>query len=274
MIPEKIAIIGSRGIVGSATSFGLRKIGHKVEDYDLRNEVNDWSEVMESWYAFVCVPTPQKEDGSCDTSIVEEVVDKLMRAEYKGTIIIKSTIPPGTVARLLKKYYGKVPNNDKIIHLPELLRERQNFGDFVENLKVLVVGCYNESTFDRIVALHGKLPHATVRMLPHEAELFKYMHNTINALRVVFANEMYDIATALGADYYTIKEAVLLSSGLPDQYLDCNQNVRGYSSICFNKDIPALIKLGESLGTNPLLIRTIVEANNLLKRTPFSGTRE
>lgn len=268
----KLAVIGSKGIVGSATSFGLRKIGHEVVDYDLRNEVDNWDDVLKASYTFVCVPTPQKEDGSCDISIVDSVINRLENSCYRGRIVIKSTIPPGTTDYLLEKYDNGL--YDYIVHMPETLRERQNIADFVENLKVLVVGCYDKDTYDELVQIHGKLPHNTTWMTPTEAELFKYMHNAVNALRVVFCNEVYDIATKLGANYTTVKEAALLSTNLPDQYMDCNENCRGYSSICFNKDIPALIKIGEKLGTNPKLIRTIVEANDLLKKTPFSGTRE
>lgn len=271
----KLAVIGSKGIVGGATSFGLRKIGHEVVDYDIKDKKRDWKAVLDTTHAFVCVPTPQLEDGSCDISVVQSVVTKLIDDHYRGTIVIKSTIPPGTVdtiiGHLLKKY---IITEDKIIHAPETLRERHNISDFVENFKVLVVGCKFQYTYEEMVKIHGKLPQNTIWMTVSEAELFKYMHNAINALRIVFANEVYDIARIMCLNYDIIKEAVLLSTGLPDQYLDCNDNCRGYSSICFNKDIPALIKIGEKLGTNPKLIRTIVEANDLLKKTPFSGTRE
>jgi UDPglucose 6-dehydrogenase len=113
-----------------------------------------------------------------------------------------------------------------------------------------------------------------MKLDPTSAEILKYTHNTINALRVVFSNEIYEICKTMGANYKKVKEGLLKTTHLPDQYLDCNESARGYSSICFNKDIPALRELSKKLGLDLKLINIIEEANNQFKKTPFKDTRE
>ena len=72
------------------------------------------------------------------------------------------------------------------------------------------------------------------RLSPTQAELLKYLHNTFNALRVVFSNEFYEICRAMDADYKGVKNGLLKTSDIPEIYLDVYDNVRGYISICWN----------------------------------------
>ena len=270
----KIGVIGSCGIVGTATKFGFQKLGHEVicHDLQLNTKINI---VKECKIIYVCVPTPHNEDGSCDTSIVEGVVGELVEAGYRRTIVIKSTVTPGTTQKLRDKYQESASHpRFKICFVPEFLRERCAISDFVENHKLLAIGCEQDYIFETIKECHGHYPEQVIRMTPTEAELLKYYHNTFNALRVVFANEFYEVCSKFDVEYNSIKKGLLITSGVPDIYLDVNNNIRGYSSICWNKDVPALIQLGKELGIKLPLIDMIPEANNNFKKTPFEGTRE
>lgn len=264
----RLGIIG-KGVVGSALEFGFRKLGHEVfiHDIKLNTKIED---LKDCEIIYVSVPTPSLPDGKCDISIVESVIKELKDILYQGIIAIKSTITPGTTESF---YYKYILN---ICHVPEFLRERAAETDFVELNRVLVIGVPDNrlDIADKIIQSHGKYPWSTRVVSSTESEMIKLVHNTINALRIVFANEIYDICQQNNTDYNRIKDTVLLSTEMPDKYLDVSSNIRGYSSVCLNKDIPALIEYSKSLGLNSKLLQSIEKANNKFAKTPFSNTRE
>lgn len=271
----RIAIIGV-GIVGGAHKFAFEKLGHDIKFHDPKIDGSQTYKQLAEWRPsayYVCVPTPMNKDGSCDTSIVEDVVKQIHLVDTFATVVIKSTVTPGTTAKLQREY-----STLRLAFSAEYLRERCATTDMVENNKLLLVGVADDRsgrvTFEEVVKHHGKYPKNVMMVSATQAELAKYYHNTINALRVVFANEMYDICNKLGQGYTDVKEAVLLSTGLPDIYLDVNENMRGYSSICWNKDIPALLAMCDELGLEVPLLRQIPASNSNYRKTPFSGTRE
>ena len=85
-----IGIVGV-GVVGGACKFGFELLGHNVLVHDIALETKI-EDVLESEIVFICVPTPMGEDGSCDTTIVEDVVKTLSELNYKGIVAIKSTV--------------------------------------------------------------------------------------------------------------------------------------------------------------------------------------
>lgn len=272
----KIGIVGNLGIVGSAIEFGFRKLGHEVTGHDIRLDTK-LEDLLLTEIIYICVPTPANSDGSCNIKIVEEVFFSLVKLRYSGIIVIKSTVTPGTTDHLMQTascIYNFPFVDQHVAFCAEFLRERCNFVDMVEMQKALVIGAYNQKVVEKIIECHGHYPKSIHILNPKQAELVKLYHNSINALRVVFANEMYDICNALNIEYTAVKNAVLSSTGMPDQYLDCNANMRGYSSICFNKDIPSLIHLSKQLGLELPIIQNIVNSNARVKATPFTGTRE
>lgn len=224
----KIGVVGSLGVVGSALCYGFRKLGHEVKEHDLRLD-SSLNDVLETSLVFVCVPTPSSKDGSCNTEIVESVVEDLIALGYKGFICLKSTITPGTTEKLLERFDCL---NYKLSFVPEFLRERHACHDFTEGHHILVVGTHSDAAFDLIVKAHGHYPKKVVKLTPTEAELSKYFHNVFNALRVVYANGFYDVCAKLGANYTKVKNAVVSQPTHVDAYLDCNDNFRGYAGVC------------------------------------------
>jgi len=262
----KVGIVGL-GVVGSACKFGFEKLGHQTRFHDPKLGTS-LSDVLDTDMVFLCVPTPPCDDGSCDISIVDETISRLDDARYSGLIVIKSTVSPGTTARLSQKY----PNR-RIGFVPEFLRERCAISDFVENHRLLAVGCANEEDYRLVVSVHGHYPKKTRRMGVSEAEMLKYYSNVFNALRIIFANEVYEVCNAIGVDYDEVKNAYIETGAVPDVYLDVNENFRGYGGICLPKDVKALANLIESLGLDHELIRTIDKENSKYKTTVFSGMR-
>ena len=260
-----IGIIGC-GVVGGACKYGFEKIGHNVNVHDIRLGTSlDIVKNVEICY--ICVPTPSLEDGGCDVSIVEDVVDSLIRIGYMGIIVIKSTVKPGTTERLRAK------TGREICFVPEFLRERSAATDFIEHHDLLAIGTHSTECFDAIKLCHGKYPQNIARISPTEAELLKYYSNVFNALRVTFANVMYEVCKSLGADYSKVKDTFILRKTTTDMYMDVNENFRGFGGVCLPKDTAALAALVKELNLDIELFNTIQNENKKFKPTVFKGMR-
>ena len=211
----KLGLIG-QGFVGSAVKEVMSNY-YEVNTYDLEPHKCNCSTLRElvniSDVIFVCVPTPMKKDGSCDTSIVETVVNDInetVNCNQDGKIvIIKSTVPPGPTNRLDKKY-----KHINVIFNPEFLTEA-NFVDDFKNQDRIIIG--------------GKRPHTTkvkqmysiafpqvhiIKTSSTIAETVKYMTNTFLATKVSFANEIHMICDKLNIDYDKVQEYATLDTRL------------------------------------------------------------
>lgn len=252
-------------MVGSTVRHGLSRIGHEINIFDIKLPHTSLSDVMSSELVFVSVPTPKNPDGSCNTSIVEKVVAELAGANYKGLVTIKSTVEPGTTDKLQAQYPS--------LHLafcPEFLREKATYTDFVEQHDVCVIGAYRDEDFELVKKAHGSLPHQFAQVTPLEAEFCKYFLNVFNALRIVYANQFYDVTKAAGADYQKIREAITKHRVVPPVYLDCNENFRGFGGSCLPKDTSAFAHYAKKMlgdTENLSLFDGIVEINKRYKPT-------
>ena len=262
----KIGIIG-KGVIGTANSNGFIHLGHDVFVHDpkLGTEIQV---VIDTEIIFICVPTPTLENGKCDISIVETVLQQLDAASYQGTIAIRSTIIPGSTKKFQTQF-----SNLEIAYVPEFLRERSATEDFIENHTVLAIGSENPTTVDKIIKCHGDLPQNIEIITPTEAEILKYYNNVFASLRIIFANNIFEICVQLGADYNKVKNTYVKTGKLGDMYLDVNENLRGYAGPCLPKDTLALANLMREKGINFGLIEQIHQDNAKLKKTVLPGMR-
>jgi len=261
--------IAGLGIIGSACKYGFEKLGHKVRFHDPKFSESKFEDLLNAEIIYICVPTPSNEDGSCNVSIVQGVVDSLMKTNYQGVIAIKSTVEPGTTQALIEQYH-----NDKICFVPEFLRERCAFTDFTENHEVLAVGTSSDEVYDKVVKSHGKYPNQYAKLSSTEAELLKYYSNIFNALRIIFANEMYEICKVLGADYTKVKDTFVMRGTAKDIYMDVNESFRGYGGVCLPKDTKAIDALVKKFGLDLKLFETIDKENDKFTTTVFEGMRK
>ncbi len=262
----KIGIVGL-GVVGSAIRLGFERLGHTVLWHDIK-EGTTIRDVLATEIVYVSVPTPAREDGSCDVSVVESVVKELADSGYAGIVAIKSTVVPGTTARLAKQFPSL-----KVAFVPEFLRERCAVVDFTENHDVCVIGTDDTDVYEHIRTSHGKYPRTVVRLSPTEAELVKYFNNVYNAALITFANSFYDICRAAGADYAKVKDAIVKRDHITDRYLDCNENFRGFGGMCLPKDLAALIAFGRSQEADVAYFESIKDQNAKYKTTLLDGMR-
>ena len=246
----RIGIIG-QGFVGTAVKEGLKDY-HTINTYDLDKSKSTCDYVHElidkSNYIFVCLPTPMKKDGSCDTSIVEKVVSELdnlalLRQCSNRVVIIKSTIPPGTTERLNEEC-----KNIQVIFNPEFLTEANFIEDFKNQDRIIIGGPRPASTrvrqlfYKAFPKAHIIKTHSTI------AEMVKYMTNTFLATKVSFANEMFEICERLGIDYDKVTEYATYDERLGKSHWSVPgpDGKLGFGGSCFPKDINGLISLAKN----------------------------
>ena len=244
----KIGIVG-QGYVGTAVKTVFEK-HYDVETYDLDRDkcsVDYLEDIVElSNIIFVCVPTPMKKDGSCDTSIVEGVVNEIDDVDITDKIVaIKSTIPPGTTNRLNKEC-----KNISVIFNPEFLTEA-NFIDDFKNQNRIIIGGERPSTTKLRQVYSLAFPNAKiVKTGSITAEMVKYFTNTFLATKVSFANEMYQICGRLGIDYDKVVEYSTYDERLGKSHwaVPGPDGHYGFGGSCFPKDINALLDVCRELG--------------------------
>lgn len=251
-----LGIIGL-GVVGTALYEAFRlQTPHSVLTYDIKDEPS-LINFTQCDIIFICVPTAQLPNGSCDTSIVEEVAQSLSDIQFKGLIAIKSTVTPGTTEKLIHRF-----NDMRICCTPEFLRQNTAYKDFISS-NTLVAGVQNDSDFEILALAHAEFVKKFKRVSPTEAELAKYFCNNFNSIRVVFANIFYEMSKKLNANYQNVldaaREGPLYQFG---DYLDCNENLRGFDGACLPKDINAFAALLDDLNFPYELIRSAINDNN------------
>jgi len=246
----RIGIVG-QGYVGTAVKEVFNK-HYATNTFDLNGDCNcrDMEELIDtSDIIFVCVPTPMKKDGSCDTSIVEGVVHELndlalTRQCSNRIIAIKSTIPPGTTNRLNKEC-----EYVSVIFNPEFLTEA-NFIDDFKNQDRVIIGGERPSTTELRQVYSLVFPDATiVKTGSKTAEMVKYMTNTFLATKVSFANEMKMICDELKIDYDKVVEYSTYDERLGKSHwaVPGPDGKLGFGGSCFPKDLNALISLSKDM---------------------------
>lgn len=256
-----IGIVGL-GVVGSALRSGFEKIGQNVITYDIKHKNTNLADLNLCDIIYICVPTPTNVDNSCDITQVTDTVKKLSDMSYSGLVCIKSTVIPGTTQKLIEQYPDL-----RICFVPEFLRELSALTDFVDNHDILIVGTHNIEDYEKIIHCHGIIPKKSVMIQPTAAEMTKYFSNLYNALRIIFANGIYEVCEKFEINYEEVFSAISNKSNIGTDYLKCDKTYRAYGGKCLPKDALAFLKLTQDLGlSNIKLFSAIVEDNEVYKK--------
>lgn len=262
---KKVAIVG-RGYVGKSyqklfpDAYVYYRHGNEQSTKDSREKVNNCDLVL------VCVPTPMKEDGSCDTSIVEEVIGWI----ETPLILIKSTIPPGTTRRL-KELTGK-----HICHSPEYVGEGGYFVPFWKYVHptepiyhdFMIIGGDPKDREEILQIFYPILGASKTYYQTDEttSELIKYMENCSIAAKVTLCNEFYELARIFGVNYSQVREGFVLDKRHGNMFTLMYENRRGFDGKCLPKDINSIIKAAEEKGYSADYLKAILKNNKRFKK--------
>lgn len=261
-----IGIIGV-GMVGGACARWFESQGHRVFPFDLYKGVGAMDAVNGAEVIFIAVPTPfDEERGRFDASEVEKAAAAVAGSK---TIVIKSTVLPGTTESLQERH----PQH-RFLFSPEFLTESTADADLTHPA-MHIVG-YTDSSraaAPEIMSLFARAPFERI-MPSREAEFFKYLRNTFFATKVIFFNQMYDICVKLGLDYETIRECAAQDPWIGGQHTVIrHKGYRGYGGKCLPKDTKAFIKFSREQGADQKLLERVEEINaalNAIRLPPAS----
>jgi UDPglucose 6-dehydrogenase len=205
-------------------------------------------------YAVICVPTPTGEDGSCDTSIVEDLV---ARISPRRAIVCQSTVSIGTADRLIAKY------RKPLVYVPEWAGESLDHPyRRLERRGFLIYGGH-EGPAKAVQELYETGYGRGVRhhiVAPRVAEIVKYMENAYLAVKVAFCNEFFDLCEAAGANYDQVRKLWLEDWRVGASHTNVTPE-RGYGGKCLPKDVAAVCASGRELGAAMEIMQAVQSAN-------------
>ena len=208
-------------------------------------------------FIFLCVPTPQDEDGSADLTYIREAVTSLLPFLASGSIIVnKSTVPVGStlvVEEIVRREDIFVVSN------PEFLREGSAVHDFLHPDRI-VVGSSDRRAAQRVADLYQSLNARVIICDPASAETIKYAANAFLATKLSFANAIAALCEHVGANIDDVIEGIGQDKRIGNQFLKPGP---GWGGSCFPKDTRALVKIAESAGYDFELLRGVIDFNEI-----------
>ena len=282
----KIAVIGT-GYVGLVTAVGLAEFGHAVIGADKvadkiekisRGDVPIYEPGLEQLLKanlkkgnitfsadlnktiqdadviFVCVGTPQSDDGSADMSQIEEV-SRMIAENLNGykVVVEKSTVPVKTSSWIKRtiSLYKKSDEDFDVASNPEFLREGSAVSDFLHPDRI-IIGVETERARAMLEKIYERAKDRILITNIDTAELIKHASNSFLAVKISYINLMANLCERTDADIEQVAKGMGLDPRIGGLFLKAGM---GYGGSCFPKDLKALIKIGEDLGVNMNLLR-------------------
>jgi UDPglucose 6-dehydrogenase len=205
---------------------------------------------------FLCVPTPQGDDGSADLSYIEQAAAQIASVLKPGAVVVnKSTVPVGStlaVERVLQR------NDVHVVSNPEFLREGTAVYDFLHPDRV-VIGSVDRGAAERVAELYATIDTPILITDPASAETIKYAANGFLAMKISFVNAVAAMCEAVGADVVAVVDGIGSDQRIGGQFLRPGP---GWGGSCFPKDSRALVKIAEDNGYNFTMMRGVIDVNN------------
>lgn len=80
-------------------------------------------------------------------------------------------------------------------------------------------------------------------------------------MKVAYCNEIYDLCEKLGTNYYEVRDLWLLDPRTTKSHTAVFTDERGFGGKCFPKDTKALVKLGDKVGINLEILKSVLDSN-------------
>jgi len=181
--------------------------------------------------------------------------------DYPGVIISKVTAPPDIYIKLQAEY----PN---LVHAPEFLRAVSANQDYLDGTVAIIGGDSDVSVRAAAIIVLAQKKVTQFKYLPiGEASLVKYIENCFLATKVVFMNEIQQLAEKTGLDYNSIKESIQLDPRMGTSHFDVPgaDGTFGFSGYCFPKDTSALLKYAKDKQLELTVLAQAVSTNNIVR---------
>jgi len=215
---------------------------------------------------FIAVGTPSGVDGEADLTYVRSAAESIadeMDPERHLIVINKSTVPVGTgdwTASIIEKRHPGL--SFSVVSNPEFLREGSALRDFLHPDRV-VLGSEDQSAAERVAQLYLPLRCTIMITNLRTAEMIKYASNAFLATRISFINEMANICDKLQVDVKEVAYGMGCDQRIGHHFLQAGL---GWGGSCFPKDVKALAHMAELHGTNPQLLRAVMDINHAQRR--------
>jgi UDPglucose 6-dehydrogenase len=282
-----VAVIGA-GYVGLTTAASLARLGHHVtcgeldpakvqrlsrgeptivedglaellrEGLDggrLRFVVGAAAAVPGAQFVFLCVPTPQDDDGSADVRALEAVAVEIgPHLDNEAVVVNKSTVPVGSTL-LVERLLGRP--DVAVVSNPEFLREGTAVHDCLNPDRV-VVGGDDQGAAARVGALFAATRAPLIVTDAPTAETIKYASNAFLASKLSFVNAVANVCESVGADVRDVLLGMAYDHRIGFDYLRPGP---GWGGSCLPKDTRALVWIAEQAGYDFSLLRSVIETN-------------
>ena len=231
-------------------------------------------------FAFICVGTPSRPDGSCDLSYVEEVARSIGRHMRAPLVIVdKSTVPVGTADRVRELIRESLSARNAaiafdVVSNPEFLKEGDAVNDFMKPDRV-IVGTESADAAAMLRELYAPFARNREKLMvmgTRSAEMTKYAANCMLATKISFINEIATLCEKVGADVRDVRAGIGADHRIGPHFIYPGL---GYGGSCFPKDVKALIHTARTTaGMEPELLDAVERVNERQKRSMAVRIRE
>jgi UDPglucose 6-dehydrogenase len=218
--------------------------------------------IADAEFFYVAVGTPPTYSGDADLSAVWTVVDELPADAGSGIVVMKSTVPVGTGAKVRRRLDARGLQRIGYASNPEFTAEGTAVHDFMHPDRI-VIGSFRDEDAAAVERLHTGIDAPVLRCDVASAEMIKLAANAALMTRISFINEIANVCEATGADVVKVAEGVGLDRRIGRSFLRAGI---GYGGSCFPKDSLALKQLAANSGYHFQLLNAVIEVNELQKR--------
>jgi UDPglucose 6-dehydrogenase len=211
--------------------------------------------VGEAEFVYLCVPTPQGDDGSADLSYIDAAVREIAPHLVAESVVVnKSTVPVGST-RFVEQALER--SDVYVVSNPEFLREGSAVSDFLRPDRV-VIGSDDQSAAIRVAALYIGVPAPLMVTDPASAETIKYASNAFLATKLSFVNAVAALCEAVGADVNDVVLGMGYDKRIGHEFLKPGP---GWGGSCFPKDSRALLYIANRAGYHFDLLEGVITVN-------------
>ena len=236
----------------------------------LRATTDPIEAVMESELSIVCVGTPSLPNGSLDLRYIRRICEQIGEAlrikDARHTVVIRSTILPGTMHKVviptLEQFSGKRSGQDfGVCNNPEFLREGSAVADFRQPPKT-IIGEIDRGSGDRAASLYQSISAPLIRTDLRTAEMIKYADNSWHALKIGFANEIGTLCDALDIDPQKVMDIFCEDRKLNISPVYLRPGF-AFGGSCLPKDLRALSYQGRMHDLQLPILNSILPSNEM-----------